>query len=413
MNLKKTFLGAAALKSSLLFTDGIFGAVLGVIIGFSTGKAYDAGEGAGRGALIGAISFAIAFAIFYANNSRSFIGGAFAAAICGDRHYIRSFGGFMNSTKQKQLPLLVLFLFLAGGLFARGNNDGAGSGQDTGISSRAAIGRVDASPPLFEGGGGKDIRLAVLEPKALGLTQEEAYLPVYVQGLLNNNLGKYSAMTLTERQFLNEILEEKNMAANGNFSDTDYISIGNLTNAQYILLGVIQKIPGNQFSVQLAITDSQTGVRKAAFMKNSLAVQLQDGTFINQATEDLLAQMGVQITDAGKQQLAANRATMVNAETGLAKGISAQAGGASVEALLNYTQSVTFDPSQMEALSRLNILSTTIGGGTIGQQILNDIEARKSWLAAFKETAIFFNGRPPFEITFDPGLIQDGDTDYQ
>jgi hypothetical protein len=123
--------------------------------------------------------------------------------------------------------------------------------------------------------------------------------------------------------------------------------------------------------------------------------------------------MGVQITDAGKQLLANNRTTIARVETGLAKGITAQASGASVEALLNYTQSVAFDPSQMEALSRLNILSSTIGGGTIGAQVLNDIEARKSWLAAFKETAAFFNDHPPFEITFDPSLIQDGEIDYQ
>jgi hypothetical protein len=67
----------------------------------------------------------------------------------------------------------------------------------------------------------------------------------------------------------------------------------------------------------------------------------------------------------------------------------------------------------MEALSRLNILSATIGGGAIGAQVLNDIEARKSWLAAFRETAVFFNEHLPFEITFDPSLIQDGEIDYQ
>jgi hypothetical protein len=312
-----------------------------------------------------------------------------------------------------KLVLPLFFLFLATGLFARGNMDV--SGQDAGISSRAAIGRMDAAiaGPLFEGNGGKGIRLAVLAPEGQGLTLEEMYLPVYVQGLLNNNFGKYSAISLIDRQNLNQILKEQNIAANGNFSDKDYTSIGNLTNAQYILVGTIQKIPGNQFSVQLAITNLSNGERKAAFMKNSLSVHLQDGTLINQATEELLAQMGIQITDAGKQLLANKRSTMASAEAGLAKGITAQSGGASVEALLNYTQSVAFDPSQMEALSRLNILSTTIGGGTIGAQVLNDIEARKSWLAAFKETAVFFNEHPPFEITFDPGLIQDGNIDYQ
>jgi hypothetical protein len=49
---------------------------------------------------------------------------------------------------------------------------------------------------------------------------------------------------------------------------------------------------------------------------------------------------------------------------GLQRALPPKAGGVSVEALLNYTQSVAFDPSQMETLSRLTTLSTTISGGT-------------------------------------------------
>jgi WD40 repeat protein len=102
----------------------------------------------------------------------------------------------------------------------------------------------------------------------------------------------------------------------------------------------------------------------------------------------------------------------VLAEAGLAKGITAQAGGAEVQALFNYAQAITFDPSQLEALSRLNILSTGISGGTVSQRILNDIQARDRWLEVFKETTKFFNDHPPFEIVFDPSLMQIGETDY-
>ncbi|MDR3171548.1 MAG: CsgG/HfaB family protein [Treponema sp.] len=324
----------------------------------------------------------------------------------------------------KKYGFLVAFLVTAALVCAGGNGEEARKAGDSAsaevaqeaqISARAAIGRMDAAlgGPLFEGDGGAGIRLAVLEPGAQGLAPEETYLPVYVQGLLNNNFGKYSAIALIDRQNLNRILAEQNIAANGRFSDNDYVTIGNLTNIQYILVGTIQKIPNNQFSLQLVITDLKSGERKAAFMKNGSALQVQDGTLISEATEELLSLMGVRLTAAGKEQLANNRSAMVKAETGLAKGITAQAGGASVEALLNYTQSVAFDPSQMEALSRLNTLSTTISGGTIVQQILSDFEARRSWLAAFKETAAFFNDHPPFEITFDPSLIQEGDTDYK
>jgi hypothetical protein len=83
-----------------------------------------------------------------------------------------------------------------------------------------------------------------------------------------------------------------------------------------------------------------------------------------------------------------------------------------VEALFNYTQSVSFDPFKLEALIRLNTVSQEIRGGTISSVILNDLEARRSWLAALKSAAAFFNGHLPFEIVFDPNLAQEGETDY-
>lgn len=67
----------------------------------------------------------------------------------------------------------------------------------------------------------------------------------------------------------------------------------------------------------------------------------------------------------------------------------------------------------MEAMTRLNSLSSTISGGTISQRIVNDIQARDQWLEVFKEAAKFYNDHPPFEIIFDPNLIQIGETDYQ
>jgi tetratricopeptide (TPR) repeat protein len=148
-------------------------------------------------------------------------------------------------------------------------------------------------------------------------------------------------------------------------------------------------------------------------MRDGTLTQLEGrGTLLNEATAELLTQLGVQLTESGLQTLLAGNTSTVLAEAGLARGITAQAGGSEIEALFNYTQAITFDPSQIETLSRLNTLSSTISGGTISQRIVNDIQERDRWLEAFKETARFFNDHPPFEIIFDPNLIQIGQTDY-
>jgi hypothetical protein len=318
--------------------------------------------------------------------------------------------------------LLIFLLILASAAFQTCSSTGAFMGtiiaaDETVISARGALGRLEAVPsgPMYSGDGGKNIRLAVLAPEVQWeVPVYLAYLPVYIQGLLNNNFSKFSAINLIDRQNLDRIISEQNLAANGRYSDNDFVRIGNLTNANYFLFGTIQKLSGDRYSLQLSVTDSSTGIRRANFMRDCTLAQLEGrGALINEATAELLAQLGVVLTETGLQTLLAGNTSTARAEAGLARGITAQAGGSEVEALFNFSQAITFDPSKIETLSRLNTLSSTISGGTISQRIVNDFQARDSWLEAFKETARFFNDHPPFEIIFDPNLIWIGEkSDY-
>jgi len=280
------------------------------------------------------------------------------------------------------------------------------------ISAQGALGRVEAAPqgPLYAGDGGRDIKLAILAPEIQGAVPD--YLPVYIQGLLNNDFSRYSAIGLIDRQNLDRIILEQDMAASGRFSDEDFVTIGNLTNTQYFLFGTIQKLSGERYALQLAITDSSTGLRRANFIRDASLAQLERGTFINEAAADLLLQIGVELTEMGRRTLIAGNTSVARAEAGLARGISAQAVGDEVEALFNITQAITFDPSNLEALSRLSTLSSEISGGTVSQRIVNDIQARNRWLEVFRETTRFFDDHPPFEIIFDPNLEQIGQTNY-
>jgi len=264
---------------------------------------------------------------------------------------------------------------------------------------------------LFTGNGGNNIRLAILAPEIQG--NVPAYLPLYIQGLLNSNFRKFSAITLIDRQNLEKIIAEQDLAANGRYSDEDFITIGNLANAEYYLFGVIQKLSGERYSLQLSVTHSGSGIKQAVSMRGGTLAQLEgSGAMINEASAELLTQMGVKLTDSGQRLLLAGNAQAAKAEAGLARGITAQAGGAEVEALFNYTQSIAFDPSQMEAVSRLSILFSSISEGSISEKIVSDIMARNRWLEAFREATRFYNSHPPFQISFDPNLVQVGITDY-
>jgi hypothetical protein len=147
--------------------------------------------------------------------------------------------------------------------------------DDFAISALGAIGGMEAaaSVPMYTGAGGENFHLAILAPEIQGDVPD--YLPLYIQGLLNNNINKFSGINLIDRQNLNRIIAEQNLAASGRFSDRDFVSIGNLTNAQYFLFGTIQRLSGNRYSLQLSITESSTGIRKANSMKDGTLAQFE------------------------------------------------------------------------------------------------------------------------------------------
>jgi len=157
---------------------------------------------------------------------------------------------------RKYAAILLSFLLIV--VFSACSTTSGASGdqpEDGRISALGAIGRMgDLSGPMFEGDGGRDIRLAILAPETQG--DVPGYLPGYVHGLLNNNFKKYSAIDIIDRQYLDRIIAEQDLATGGRFSEQDYISIGNLTNARFFLLGTIQKLSGERYSLQLSITDS-------------------------------------------------------------------------------------------------------------------------------------------------------------
>jgi hypothetical protein len=275
---------------------------------------------------------------------------------------------------------------------------------------------VESSGPLWEGEGGKGIRLAVLAPEVATaegqrLSRDEEYLPGFVQGRLNDYLGSFSAMTILDRQNMEAVLAEQTLSLSDSFSDEDYIRIGNLTNAQYILPCLLIKLPGGLYSLQLAITDTATGERRASFTKNCAATDILQGAAVNEAAAELLAQMGVVLTGAGRRELATRRAVSAEAEAALARGIVAQRSGSAFEAMTWYYEAAAYDPSLSEASGRINTLTATVTGTNAGQRVLSDYQQRMAWLDLLKECAAWFKDHPPFELVYDPEVIL-GDTDY-
>ncbi|MCL2043341.1 MAG: leucine-rich repeat protein [Treponema sp.] len=274
-----------------------------------------------------------------------------------------------------------------------------------------------ATGPLFSGNGGRGIALAVLEPAGRGLAPNEQWILSLVQSSITGDFNRFSAMTIVDRQNLETVLAEQAQSLSGDYSDEDFIRIGRLTNARLILTGAITKT-ANSYILEFSVSEVETGERKASYPPRPVTPDaLENLAAVKEASADLLAQLGVELTDTGVAELRMAPPARVQAETALARGITAQRQGTEVAALSYYFQAATLDPSLFEAVSRSNVMAADISSGSIGEDVRNDIQWRRDWLARLTETEEYFddffrNNSLPFTLFYSTG-IQQGAIDYQ
>jgi len=247
-----------------------------------------------------------------------------------------------------------------------------------------------AQSQYFTGDGGKGMSLAILVPESQGLSKDLAYLPSMVQGCLVSNISKYSSIAVLDRVALDKVIAE---TLDPTYKDNlDIVRLGHVAQTGHIMTGKLIKTSSG-YTMQINVTETATSAKTTASYSGTCTVaQLDDQTAIQKASLELLTQMGVRLTDVAKNELStANSVQVVNAQTALAQGITAQKQGTEVAALSYYFQAAAFDPSLLEAVSRSSVLAANISSGSIGDDARNDIQWRKNWIARLEETEKYFN----------------------
>jgi hypothetical protein len=149
------------------------------------------------------------------------------------------------------------------------------------------------------------------------------------------------------------------------------------------------------YALQTQIASTSDGMTRASYSGTCTAAELDNLTGIRRASLELLGKMNVQLTEKAKQELSgAGSAASVNAQTTLAKGITAQKQGTEVAALSYYYQAAAFDTSLLEAAGRASVMNADISSGNIGSiggSIRNDIQWRRSWVERLTETERYFD----------------------
>jgi len=291
-------------------------------------------------------------------------------------------------------------------LFACGSSAPASRGNDS----------SDIAQPFFNGDGGKGKSIAILAPQATGLMANQDYIPALVQGELVSNFSGYSAISILDREHLDEQYAE---LLSGYYADDAEagLDLGHLPPTDYIMGGNITKTASG-YALQINITRSADKITAASYSGTFTFAELDNLSGVRRASLDLLQKMGIVPTERTRTELAgAAESNHVNAQTALARGIVAQQGGTEVAALSYFFQATTFDPSLLEATNRATVLNTTITSGNIGADIRNDIAWRREWVNRLTETEEFFNriittADPPYTLFYSTG-IEWGDIDYK
>jgi len=313
---------------------------------------------------------------------------------------------------------IVLGLACASTPASTSEGESALSASDTSGTSGNLQAQQQAAPINWTGDGGKGTSITILPPKGSGLAENQAYLLEAVAVDLVSNFKNFSDMTVFDRVNNQRQYDE---LLSGYYADDDNagLDLGHLASTDYMLLGNITKT-STGYLLQLTVNRNSNKTTAAVYSGTASLAELENFTGIRLASMELLTKMGVALTVQARGELTRSAAAnSVTAQIATARGIVAQRQGTEVAALSYYFQAAAFDPSLAEAVSRSSILNANISSGNIGDNIRNDIQWRRDWVARLTETEQYFDSfnraqSMPYSLYYNTSDIrQIGGTDYR
>ena len=294
----------------------------------------------------------------------------------------------MNRLFGNAIILLVLFTVSCAG---------GGSPQQTNASAPQSQDRQQQAAPLWIGDGGMGMSLAILAPRATGLTENQEYIPALVQGEFVSNFSSFSAISVLDRLRLDEQYAE---LLSGYYSDNAQagLDLGHLIPTDYIMLGNITRT-NTGFAMQISINNNSDKMTAASYSGTFTFAELDNLSGVRKVSLDLLQKLGITPTEQTRTSLSGAAATNhVSAQTALAQGIVAQHRGNTFETMARFYEAVAYAPDLTEAVTRANTMSASISTGNLGENIRNDIAWRDEWVKILAEAEAYIKNYNNEEI---------------
>ncbi len=233
---------------------------------------------------------------------------------------------------------------------------------------------------------GKGLAIAVLPPELRG---GEPWMKQSFQDNLTSLLAGYTDMTVLDRKNEDLIIAQQELSETGLYSEENAVEIGQMTNAQYVVVGSIQKLSAS-YECNFRVNETATNeIRSASISRHSLA-DMESGVAVRQIVQELFGGLGIQLTKA--EQTALQKKTDVESTsiTMLAKGDQAQASEDYIQAVLYYNQvEGTFQQEAQESTSQM--LSASPENLTVRQRQQYNQVQRAKWEKILTDLRSYLN----------------------
>jgi hypothetical protein len=269
-------------------------------------------------------------------------------------------------------------------------------------------------PYYVKGEGAENIKLAIFLPegKPAG-SVDEKYLGI-IQNVLTDDFSKCSGMTLIDWQNLNKVLELQRQSASGDFSEEDYIKMGELTNARYSLFGTLTSFDNGNYLLTLNITNNETGEIKASSTPANLTLNtIQILNAIRAASLELLPKLEVTLTDAGRHYLTSSALeSEIEAQNDLAMSLEAARNGDFIASLIYSYSAGEADAASASAQDMRDAALAQVVGAA-GAAVRQDYKNQQLWKRNLEEFEQFYAEHPPYSLLYTPSPKErEWDRDY-
>jgi hypothetical protein len=259
--------------------------------------------------------------------------------------------------------------------------------------------------PLFTGEGGKGMVIAVPAPALQNSTKADAWMPQLFQDIITGDLARYSAMTVLDRSNEQIVLAEQSLSASGSYSEDDYIRIGNLTNARYIVAGTIMNVSGS-YTIAFRVNNTETNEIQTSFNNRYSVADIENGLAAKETVRALIAGLGIELTEAGEEALLTIPEVEVKATAQLAKGMAAEKNDDLVEALAFYTEATTIDSGMKEAAVRIETFGNTVQTSNIRERTEQGQREKEKWNKIFRDLKTYITNNLPI-VVYDFSNVKD------